>query len=223
MTKEILGGNEILGGFNYEKLGSNLIATRNYGKNVDTQLYLTGIPEGENRLTDKEGMELVFGQKNKAVAQVFFDGLALGKEKRQVLRDNTKKAIHLAGGKLTVVAYSSGILNLMDYSEEEIEKIDKLILVNPMMGRGSLNGKYALFGFMFPSKEEVFDKTAVTFERLTRKDAIMTVLSKKDDFMNNKVIKSLLENRIDSKRIYSRQGGHAITQTELLSIVNGRF
>lgn len=223
MAKEIVGRNEILSSHNYEKLGSNLIVSSNYGENIETELYLTGIPDPEFMLTDKERMDLVFGQKNKAVAQVFFDGFAFGKQKRQILRDNTRQAINMAGGKLTVVAYSSGTLNLFDYSEEEVEKISRLILVNPMMGRGSLNSKYAAFGLMFPSKEEILEKTALTFQKLSRKDAILAVLSEKDSFMNNKVIKSLLEERMDPKRIQSRWGGHEITQKELLSIVNWWF
>jgi len=223
MTKEIIGKDEILRKNNYEKLSSNLIASRNFGENIETQLYLTGIPETEYKLTDKEGMDLVFSQKNKAVAQVFFDGLALGKDKQQILKENTKKAIEMAGGKLTVVAYSSGILNLMDSSEKEVEKIDRLILINPMLGRGSLNRKFAIFGLMFPSKDEIVKKTALAFERLSKKDAILAVLSEKDVFMNNDVVKPLLEKRIDSKRILSRWGGHEITQKELLSIVNWWF
>ena len=223
MSSEKLNRSENLSGNTYERLGSNLIASTNYGQNIDSQLYLTGIPEPLYKLTDKEGMDLVFGQENKAVAQVYFDGFALGKDKRQVIRENAKKAINLSGGKLTVVAYSSGTLNLMDYSEEEVKKIDRLILINPMIGRGSLNGKFAIFGLMFPSKEEILEKTALTFEKLAKRDAILAVLSEKDSFMNNKVIKSLLEERMDPKRIQSRWGGHEITQTELLSIVNWWF
>ena len=223
MSKENNFRKDNLSNTNFERLANNLVATKNWGEKIDSQLYLTGIPEGANQLTDKESMNLVFGQANKAVAQVYFDGFALGKDKRQIIKENSKEAINLAGVKLTVVAYSSGFLNLMDYSEEEVDKIDRLILVNPMLGRGSLNNKYAIFGYMFPSKEEVLKKTALIFEMLARKDAIFAVLSEKDSFMNNKVIESVLKKRINPERIHSRWGGHEISQTELLSIVNWWF
>ncbi len=206
--------------FGVDKLGFNFVVNKNWGKeNFKHVVLLTGIPEKAGQLTDKENLNLLFDQKL-AVCQVYYDGFLVDKNKSSKLRESTKKAIFSAKDNPMIIAYSAGALNLTNFSDDEINKVSQVVLINPFLGDKIISDKLRVVGKILPKTDMVINELRVGLEKLARLNKLKVITSNKDDLLNSEAIVNLLGKFLPKEMFSERNGDHGITQQELLNIIN---
>jgi hypothetical protein len=198
----------------------NFITNRNWGKeNYKHVVLCSGIPEDGGQLTDKENLDLLIGSEI-AFGQIFYDGYLIGNNKAAKLRETTKKAILTSANNPMLIAYSAGILNLRNMTNEEIEKVSEVVLINPFLGDKVIADKYRIMGNIFPKTDKVMDELKPVLEKLVKLNKLKVITSDNDNFLKSKTMIDLLKDIVPSELFTERNGDHGITQVELINLIN---
>jgi ABC-type Fe3+-hydroxamate transport system substrate-binding protein len=157
---------------------------------------------------------------NIAFGQIYYDGFLVDKNKAAKLRESTHKAILTSTNNPMLIAYSAGILNLRNMTDEEIEKVSEVILINPFLGDKVIADKYRIMGKIFPKTDKAMEELKPVLEKLVKLNKLIVITSDNDNFLKSKTMIDLLKDIVPPELFTVRNGDHGITQQELINLIN---